>query len=150
MVHKIDLFDPRFVSPLDVLVKNFFDQDAVFNKPDNRSVKHPVDVFEKKGGLTFEVACTGLSKSDVDITIEGDILKITYERGDDERRSDNTPGKEQKRYYHNGIKRSSFNFGWKVARRFELAKANAEMTNGLLTITVPYANESKPKSLKIK
>ena len=150
MAHKIDLFDPRFVSPLDVLVKNFFDQDAVFNKPDNRSVKHPVDVFEDDNGLTFEVACTGLDKSDVDITIEGDILKIAYERGDDERKSDNTPGKEQKRYYHNGIKRSSFNFGWKVARRFELAKANAEMDNGLLSITVPYANESKPKSLKIK
>ena len=150
MVHKLDLFDPRFVSPLDVLVKNFFDQDAVFNKPDNRSVKHPVDVFEDDSGLTFEVACTGLDKSDVDITIEGDILKITYERSENENKSDNTPGKEQKRYYHNGIKRSSFNFGWKVARRFELAKANAEMNNGLLTITVPYANESKPKSLKIK
>ena len=150
MVHKLDLFDPRFVSPLDVLVKNFFDQDAVFNKPDNRSIKHPVDVFENDSGLTFEVACTGLSKADVDITIEGDILKITHERSDEGSKSDNTPGKEQKRYYHNGIKRSSFNFGWKVARRFELAKANAEMTNGLLTIVVPYANESKPKSLKIK
>lgn len=52
--------------------------------------------------------------------------------------------------YHTGIKRSSFNFGWKVARRFELAKATAEMNNGLLVITVPYANENKPKTLKIK
>jgi len=150
MVHKIDLFDPRLVSPLDVLVKNFFDNDAVFNKPDNRSVKHPVDVFEDDNGLTFEVACTGLDKSDVDITIEGDILKITYNKGEDERKSDNAPGKEQRRYYHNGIKRSSFDFGWKVARRFELAKANAEMNNGLLLVEIPYANESKPKSLKIK
>ena len=150
MVHKIDLFDPRLVSPLDVLVKNFFDNDAEFNKPDNRSVKHPVDVFEDDNGLTFEVACTGLDKSDVGITIEGDILKITYNKGEDERKSDNTPGKEQRRYYHNGIKRSSFDFGWKVARRFELAKANAEMNNGLLLVEIPYANESKPKSLKIK
>jgi len=150
MVHKIDLFDPRLVSPLDVLVKNFFDNDAVFNKPDNRSVKHPVDVFEDDNGLTFEVACTGLDKSDVDITIEGDILKITYNKGEEERKSDNTPGREQRRYYHNGIKRSSFDFGWKVARRFELAKANAEMNNGLLSITIPLANESKPKSIKIK
>jgi HSP20 family molecular chaperone IbpA len=150
MVHKIDLFDPRLVSPLDVLVKNFFDNDAVFNKPDNRSIKHPVDVFEDDNGLTFEVACTGLDKSDVDITIEGDILKITYNKGEEERKSDNTPGREQRRYYHNGIKRSSFDFGWKVARRFELAKANAEMNNGLLLVEIPYANESKPKSLKIK
>ena len=146
MVHKIDLFDPRLVSPLDVLVKNFFDNDAVFNKPDNRSVKHPVDVFEDENGLTFEVACTGLDKSDVDITIEGDILKISHEKPEEElAKSDNS-----RRYYHNGVKRSSFNFGWKVARRFELAKATAEMNNGLLVITIPYANESKPKSLKIK
>ena len=145
MVHEIDLFDPRFVSPLDVLVKNFFDNESVFNKPDNRSVSHPVDVFEDENGLTFEVACTGLDKSDVDITIEGDILKLAHDRGDKPKKSTSS-----KRFYHTGIKRSSFNFGWKVARRFELAKATAEMNNGLLVITVPYANESKPKTLKIK
>jgi HSP20 family protein len=130
-------------SPLDVLVKNFFDNDSVFNKPDNRSVKHPIDIYEDDNGLTFEVACTGLDKSDVDITIEGDVLKIAYDKDENQKLGD-------KQYYHTGIKRSSFNFGWKIARRFELAKANAEMNNGLLTITIPLANESKPKSIKIK
>jgi len=130
-------------SPLDVLVKNFFDNDSVFNKPDNRSVKHPIDIYEDDNGLTFEVACTGLDKSDVDITIEGDVLKITYDKDENQKLGD-------KQYYHTGIKRSSFNFGWKIARRFELAKANAEMNNGLLTITIPLANESKPKSITIK
>ena len=144
MVHEIDLFDPRFVSPLDVLVKNFFDNESVFNKPDNRSVNHPVDVFEDENGLTFEVACTGLDKSDIDITIEGDILKLAYDKGE-KQKSD-----KSRRYYHSGVKKSSFNFGWKVARRFELAKATAEMNNGLLVIVVPYANENKPKTLKIK
>jgi len=131
-------------SPLDVLVKNFFDNDSVFNKPDNRSVKHPIDIYEDDNGLTFEVACTGLEKSDVDITIEGDVLKIAYDK------PPNNEKEDDKQYYHTGIKRSSFNFGWKIARRFELAKANAEMDNGLLTITIPLANESKPKSIKIK
>ena len=70
------------LSPLDVLVKNFFDNDSVFNKPDNRSVKHPIDIYEDDNGLTFEVACTGLNKSDVDITIEGDVLKIAYDKDD--------------------------------------------------------------------
>lgn len=144
MVHKLDLFDPRFVSPLDVLVKNFFDNDSVFNKPDNRSVSHPVDVFEDESGLTFEVACTGLDKSDIDITIEGDILKLAYDKGE-KQKSD-----KSRRYYHTGVKKSSFNFGWKIARRFDLAKAEASMNNGLLILTIPYSIESKPKSLKIK
>ncbi len=130
------------LSPLDVLVKNFFDNDSVFNKPDNRSVKHPIDIYEHDDGLAFEVACTGLEKSDVDITIEGDILKISYDR--------NVDHTFNKQYYHSGIKRSSFNFGWKIARRFELAKADAKMENGLLVINIPFANESKPKTIKIK
>ena len=131
------------LSPLDVLVKNFFDTDSVFNKPDNRSVKHPIDIYEDDNGLTFEVACTGLNKSDVDITIEGDVLKIAYDKDDNLKLG-------EKQFYHSGIKRSSFNFGWKIARRFELAKADAKMENGLLSITIPLANESKPKSIKIK
>ena len=131
------------LSPLDVLVKNFFDNDSVFNKPDNRSVKHPIDIYEDDNGLTFEVACTGLNKSDVDITIEGDVLKIAYDKDDNLKLG-------EKQFYHSGIKRSSFNFGWKIARRFELAKADAKMENGLLSITIPLANESKPKSIKIK
>jgi len=144
MVHKIDLFDPRFISPLDVLVKNFFDNDSVFNKPDNRSVSHPVDVFEDESGLTFEVACTGLDKSDIDITIEGDILKLAYDKGETQK-SD-----KSRRYYHSGVKKSSFNFGWKIARRFDLARAEAKMENGLLVLNIPYSSESKPKTLKIK
>ena len=132
------------LSPLDVLVKNFFDNDSVFNKPDNRSVKHPIDIYEDENGLTFEVACTGLDKSDVDITIEGDVLKISHDK------NEKAPNNAIRQFYHSGIRKSSFNFGWKIARRFELAKADAKMENGLLVINIPFANESKPKSIKIK
>ena len=33
---------------------------------------------------------------------------------------------------------------------FNLAKANAEMVNGLLVISIPLSNEAKPKSITIK
>ena len=143
MTH-VNLFDPRFASPLDVLVKNFFDKEAIFDKPSRTSVTHPIDVFEDENGLTFEIACTGLAKEDVTISIEGDILKVSYDKGADQKST------REKRYYHSGVKKSSFDLGWKVARRFELAKSNAEMVNGLLCIQIPYATESKPKTLKIK
>lgn len=143
MTH-INLFDPGFASPLDVLVKNFFDKEAIFDKPSRISVPHPIDVFEDINGLTFEIACTGLGKEDVNISIEGDILKVSYDKGTTQ---ESTP---EKRYYHSGVKRSSFNLGWKVSRRFDLGKATAEMVNGLLCLQIPYANESKPKQLKIK
>jgi len=143
MTH-VNLFDPRFASPLDVLVKNFFDKEAIFDKPSRTSVTHPIDVFEDENGLTFEIACVGLDKKDVNISIEGDILKVSYNKGEEQKSTDN------KRYYHTGVRKSSFNLGWKVARRFELSKAKAEMINGLLCIQIPLANEAKPKTLTIK
>tara|TARA_B100002019_G_scaffold265654_1_gene255347 strand:+ start:115 stop:546 length:432 start_codon:yes stop_codon:yes gene_type:complete len=143
MTH-VNLFDQGFASPLDVLVKNFFDKEAIFDKPSRQSVTHPIDVFEDENGLTFEIACVGLDKKDVKISIESDILKVSYDKGSNQ---ESTP---EKRYYHTGVRKSSFNLGWKVARRFNLAKANAEMVNGLLCIQIPLANEAKPKTLTIK
>ena len=143
MTH-VNLFDQGFASPLDVLVKNFFDKEAIFDKPTRTSVTHPIDVFEYENGLTFEIACVGLDKKDVKISIESDILKVSYDKGSQQK---STP---EKRYYHTGVRKSSFNLGWKVARRFNLAKANAEMVNGLLCIQLPLANEAKPKTLTIK
>ena len=144
MVHKLDLFDQRVFSPLDVLVKDFFNKEAEFTKIDNRTVNQPVDIYEDKDGLTFEIACTGIPKELVDIELKGDYLCVKYDKGD-------LPKVEsERRYFHSSVKKSSFNIGWKVARRFELAKANAEMNDGLLVVTIPYANENKPKTLKIK
>ena len=140
-------FNKDFHSPFDILVKNFFDSNSVFDSPTNRVVSHPIDVFENKDGLTFEVACTGLGKDDVDIKIEGDVLKISYDKGERGSGPSNSPDYH---YYHSGIKKSNFNLGWKVSRRFNLSEIKANMKNGLLTLTVPYSDESKPKSIKIK
>ena len=59
-----------------------------------------------------------------------------------------TPGRD---YHYQGIAKRSFNFGYKVAPRFNLSKAEAEMENGLLNITVPYSsNVTSVKTVKIK
>jgi len=138
------LFNENYTSPLDVLVKNFFDDKSIFDRPSRSIVTHPIDVFEDENGLTFEVACTGLDKKDVSINIEGDILKVSYDKGNPSEPTDN------RHYYHSGVRKSSFNLGWKVSRRFDLSKVAAEMKNGLLVLTIPYSAESKPKSITIK
>ena len=136
-------FDKGFNSPFDILVKDFFKKDSLFDRPSRQVVTHPIDVFENESGLVFEIACAGLGKDDVDINIEGDVLKVSHNKKKTE--SDNDV-----HYYHSGISRRSFNFGWKVSRRFDLSKAEAAMDRGLLTLSVPYAKDSKPKSIKIK
>ena len=71
---------PRLTTPFDILVRNFFDTEAPFNPLHSVKLKHPVDVYENKEGLHLEVACTGLAKDDVSIDIEGDVLRVSYEK----------------------------------------------------------------------
>ena len=130
------------LTPFDILVKNFFEQDSQFDKVNHRAVGHPVDIWEDNEGLTLEVACVGLNKSDVDVDIEDDILKVSYNKQEG--------SNESAHYHYRGVKKSSFDLGWKIARRFDLTKASANMKNGLLKILVPFSKAAKPKSLKIQ
>ena len=136
----------RHLSPFDLLFKDFFRSELNFQPAIEAKIPHPVDIYENKDGLHFEVACTGLSKSDVELNIEGDILRISYNKNDDDKCCDINDCT----YLHKGIAKRSFNLGYKVASKFHLALAEAEMENGLLKIYVPFAEEAKPKTLSIK
>lgn len=129
--------------PFDVLFKNFFNNDSFFAPALETKITHPVDIYETKEGLHFEIACTGLTKEDVNINIEGDVLRVTYEK-DGESEIDVT------NFIHKGIARRSFNLGYKVSSRFDLQNADAQMNNGLLLISIPFAEQAKPKVLAIK
>ena len=134
----------QFTTPFDILVRNFFDTETPFHPLHSVKLKHPVDVYEDKNGLHLEVACTGLTKEDINLDIEGDVLRISYEK--------QAESHEDREYYYSGIAKRSFNFGYKVATRFKLSEVEAIMENGLLHITVPYSPQSitKTKSIEIK
>ena len=132
------------MDPFDIVWKNFFDGQSNFNTLQQK-INYPVDIYENKKGLHFEIACTGLEKSDVNISIEGDTLKISYVKTEDKCCDVN-----ECTYIHKGIARRSFSLGYKVASKYDLSKAEAEMKNGLLKISIPYADTAKPLLLKIK
>jgi HSP20 family protein len=136
---------PRITSPFDILVRNFFDTETPFHPLHSVKLKHPVDVYEDSDGLHLEVACTGLTKKDVNLDIEGDILRVSY----DKEENNNNNNRE---YHYSGIAKRSFNFGYKVANTFRLSEVNAKMENGLLRISIPYSPHvvTKPKSITIK
>ena len=137
------IFLDRHFSPFDILVKNFFQKEEEFTTPSNRIINHPLDIFEDENGLYFDIACTGLTKKQVKINVEGDILKVSY----DKKKTDNNEGIH---FYHSGIAKRSFNLGWKIARRFDLSKIEVTMKDGLLKLFIPLTPESKPKTVSIK
>lgn len=136
---------PRITSQFDVLVRNLFDTESSFHPLHSVKLKHPVDVYENNDGLHLEVACTGLTKEDVNLNIEGDILRVSYDKDDTEKY-------QNREYHYSGIAKRSFSFGYKVASKFRLSEADAKMENGLLRISIPYSPHvvTKPQPIKIK
>lgn len=139
------LFFENQLHPFDILFRNLYESDGQFAPASKANVNHPLDLYENEKGLHFEIACTGLDSKDVTLSIEGDILKISYNKLD-------SKGCENGdcNYIHKGIAKRSFNLAYKIASKYDLSKSEAEMKNGLLKISIPFAEASKPKLLNIK
>ena len=134
------LFHER--NPFDILVRNFLQKTHNYQTLAESKLPHPVDIYELEKGLGLDIACTGIPKEDIEILIEGNIIKINYNKP--------TSEAEEVDYIHKGIAKRSFNLGWKIDNRFDLSKASAEFINGLLQVTIPYAKGKETKTLKIK
>ena len=128
-------------TPFDILVRNFFQDASKYSPLAESKVPHPVDIYTTETHLVFDIACTGISKDDLEIQTQSNTLRVNYDKSKTE---DNNVD-----YIHRGIAKRSFNLGWKIDSKFDLSKANAEFKYGLLKITIPFAKGSELKTLKI-
>ena len=131
-------FRPFELDPFDLLWRDLFDTHSHFSAI-TQKVTHPVDIYETTDGIRFEVAAVGLDKEDISIIVDGDQLRITYEKP-------NTP--EEAPIYR-GIKRSSFNTTWKISTKFDLSKLEASLDKGLLILSIPVAEGKAVKQIQI-
>ena len=132
---------PFGLSPFDILIKDFFNTDTEFRPAHQTKINHPVDIYEANDGLNIDIACVGLTKKDIEITVEGDILKVEYNKD---------KSKNNEAYVHRNIAKRSFNLGWRISRRFDLSKLNAKLELGLLQLSAPLTEDNKPKTVTIK
>ena len=125
----------------DILVRNFFQDASKYSPLAESKVPHPVDIYTTETSLVFDIACTGISKDDIEIQTQDNILRINYDKSKEEDKSVD--------YIHKGIAKRSFNLGWKIDSKFDLKKASASFNSGLLQIEIPFAKGSELKTLKI-
>ena len=103
----------------------------------------PVDVRETDEALTLVAEVPGLSKDDVSITLENNVLTISGER-----RFEKDAEKES---YHR-IERAygTFSRSFTLPANVESDKAKATFENGVLSIALPKSEEAKPRKIAIK
>lgn len=136
----------QFDESFDLMWKSFFDANSIFKPIKEKIINHPCDIQETDNGLRIEIAAVGLDKDELDIITDSETLRIAHRKTEDENKAE----KDEYRYLHRSIKKSNFDIAWKISSKYELAKLDAKLEKGLLTLDIPFAKENKPKKVTIK
>ena len=136
----MSIFKPFELDPFDLLWRDLLETQSHFSAI-TQKVTHPVDIYETPNGIRFEIAAVGLETKDIDIQIDGDQLRIKYEKPQVE---------DEDAAIYRGIKRSSFDLSWKVSTKFDLNLLQASLDKGLLTLDVPVAEGKAVRKIEIK
>ena len=100
----------------------------------------PVDVWADENSFTLQAYLPGVNPEDVEITMEGEELTI---RGRFPQVSEEAKFVKRELFHGEFERRLTINVPVNVEA------INAEYSNGVLTLTVPKAEEIKPKQIKV-
>ena len=101
-----------------------------------------VDIVEDKDNLLVTVDLPGLTKDDVHVSIQDNTLTI---RG--ERKSESE--KKESNFYHRERVYGSFSRTIELPTTVDSTKVAANFRDGVLHVTLPKAEEAKPKEIKV-
>ena len=104
-----------------------------------------VDVYETDQDVVVKMPVPGIKPDDLDITITGDTVTVRGESKDESEDSDSA-----RNYFFKEVRYGSFARSVTLPAVVSADKVEAETEDGVLTLTMPKADETKPKSIKVK
>jgi len=126
------LFDDAFTRPLSV-------RDGGWSTP-------AIDMYQTDNDVVVKAALPGFKADDVQINVTGDVLTI---RGETQHEDDEDEQKD-KAWHIREHRWGSFERSISLPTDVVSEKAQADFDNGILTITLPKAEEVKPKTITVK
>lgn len=101
-----------------------------------------IDMYETGNEVVVKAALPGVKPDQVEVTITGNTLSISGESKEENETKDKDYIRKERRY-------GSFTRTVTLPNGLKADKAEAVFENGMLTLTVPKSEESKPKTIKV-
>ena len=101
-----------------------------------------IDVYREADSLVVRAAIPGVKPEEVDVAVDRNTLVIKGESKVEE-------GVKEKEYLHRERRYGTFQRTVALPEGLDAEKADASYDNGVLTVSIPKSEESKPHSLKI-
>lgn len=123
------LFDDALTRPLNI-------RDGGWSTP-------AVDMYQTDDEVVVRAALPGFGADDVQINVTGDVLTLRGERKQQEEKNEKSWHIREQRW-------GSFERSLSLPTDVKADQAVADFENGILTITLPKAEEVKPKTITVK
>ena len=101
-----------------------------------------MDIYETEQELVMRADLPDLSEKDMDIRVENNMLTIHGERKFEKNISEDNYLRMERAY-------GAFSRSFSLPNTVNADKIKADYRNGVLTVTLPKREESKPKQVKI-
>ena len=106
------------------LINDFFDDSFAIRKMNK--INYTDDVTHDDDGATIKMKVPGFNKKSIDISVDSETLTIEGKTDDD-----------------------SFTKRYSVDNKFDFDSIDAKVSDGLLTLSLPYKAEVKPRKIKV-
>lgn len=119
------------------------EMDSLFTSFGKRKYRFPaVNLYDNDDTVTAEFILPGLRKEDISISFENGSLLVKGERHNEIDTDKYTLVREERN-------RGSFNRSVDIPVQIEVDAITADFADGILTISLPKAEEAKPKQISI-
>jgi HSP20 family protein len=123
------LFDDAFTRPVNL-------RDGGWSAP-------AIDMYQTDDEVVVKAALPGFKADEVQINVTGDVLTLRGETKHEEE-------KKERSWHIREHRWGSFERSIALPTDVVADRANADFTNGILTISLPKAEEVKPKTITVK
>ena len=99
-----------------------------------------LDIFEDDNKVTVQVELAGMKKEDFDISLQDDVLTISGERKGESRNGESF---RSERFF------GTFSRSVTLPSAVKADEVSAAYEDGVLSVTLPKAEEAKPKKIQV-
>ena len=104
----------------------------------------PVDIYETEAhDLVLKAELPDMAREDIELTVERNTLTLKGTRKRPADVKDEQIRRVERRY-------GSFSRSFALPTTVDAGKVSAEYKNGVLTVKLPYREESKPRSISVE
>ncbi len=119
-------------------VDQFFDTDFL-----GGGFAPAMDVYQEGDNVVVKASLPDIDPEKVNISVENDVLTVWGE-------TEETSEVKRQDYYHKEIRKGSFSRSVVLPMKVKSEDTEATYEKGVLKITLPKAEEAKPKKIAIK